>query len=128
MLAAKRRVEICEQIHSIFEKGIEAYRDKLKSDVERDATELFLKISNDPDYVKLEINENYGLSMIHQTGEKPPFRSAGFEHIVALSLIGALHKNAPLRGPIIMDSTFCRLDPIHRGSASVADTTRKRMV
>lgn len=100
------------------EKGIEAYRDKLKSDVERDATELFLEISNDPDYVKLEINENYGLSMIHQTGEKPPFRSAGFEHIVALSLIGALHKNAPLRGPIIMDSPFGRLDPIHRGSAS----------
>lgn len=114
MLAAKRRVEICEQIHNIFERGIDAYRNKLKSDVERDATELFLKISNDPDYVKLEINENYGLSMIHRTGEKPPFRSAGFEHIVALALIGALHKNAPLRGPIIMDSPFGRLDPIHK--------------
>lgn len=62
--------------------------------------------SNDPDYVSLKINENYGLSMVHVSGELVPLRSAGFEHVVALSLIGALHKNAPLRGPIIMDSPF----------------------
>lgn len=120
MVIAKRKVEFCEQIHKIFEKGIEAYRDKLKTDVERDATALFLQISNDPDYVKLEINENYGLSMVHASGEKVPYRSAGFEHIVALALISALHKNAPLRGPIIMDSPFGRLDPIHKDKITSA--------
>lgn len=120
MLLAKRRVELCEQIHSIFERGINAYRDKLKTDVERDATELFLQISNDPDYNKLEINENYGLSMVHSSGETVPLRSAGFEHVVALSLIGALHKNAPLRGPIIMDSPFGRLDPTHKARITEA--------
>ena len=52
--------------------------------------------------------------MIHKSGEVVPLRSAGFEHVVALSLIGALHKNAPLRGPIIMDSPFGRLDPTHK--------------
>lgn len=114
MIFAKKRVELCEQIYKIFEEGIMAYRDKLKSRVEKDATELFVKISNDPDYVKLSINENYGLSIIHRSGETIPLRSAGFEHIVALSLIGALHKNAPLRGPIIMDSPFGRLDPTHK--------------
>ena len=36
--------------------------------------------------------------------------------MVALSLIGALHKNAPLRGPIIMDSPFGRLDPTHKAN------------
>ena len=112
--AAKRRVELCEQIYNIFEQGVHAYRDKLKKDVEHDATELFVKISNDPDYVKLEINDNYGLSIIHRSGIKVPLRSAGYEHIVALALIGALHKNAPLRGPIIMDSPFGRLDPGHK--------------
>lgn len=113
MQLAMRKVSLCEQINSIFEQGIASYRDKLKSDVERDATELFLQISNDPDYVSLSINENYGLSMVHVSGEIVPLRSAGFEHVVALALIGALHKNAPLRGPIIMDSPFGRLDPIH---------------
>ena len=114
MLRAGRKVSLCEAIHDIFEKGIAAYRDKLKTDVERDATELFVSISNDPDYVRLKINENYGLSMVHVSGETVPLRSAGFEHVVALSLIGALHKNAPLRGPIIMDSPFGRLDPDHK--------------
>lgn len=114
MQLACRRVDLCEQICSIFEEGIAAYRDKLKNDVEKDATELFLQISNDPDYTSLSINENYGLSMIHKSGEVVPLRSAGFEHVVALSLIGALHKNAPLRGPIIMDSPFGRLDPTHK--------------
>lgn len=37
MLLAGRKVSMCEQIHDIFESGIAAYRDKLKTDVERDA-------------------------------------------------------------------------------------------
>jgi len=114
MKGAKRRVELCEQIHAIFEEGIDAYRDRLRADVERDATTLFCKISSDSDYERLAINENYGLSIVHKSGETVPLRSAGFEHVVALSLIGALHKNAPLRGPIIMDSPFGRLDSTHK--------------
>ena len=54
MLLAGRKVSMCEQIHDIFESGIAAYRDKLKTDVERDATELFVGISNDPDYIQLK--------------------------------------------------------------------------
>ena len=114
LLRAGKKVSVCEQIHDIFEKGIAAYRDKLKTDVERDATDLFVGISNDPDYVRLKINDNYGLSMVHISGELVPLRSAGFEHVVALSLIGAIHKNAPLRGPIIMDSPFFFFYPDHK--------------
>lgn len=117
---AGKKASLCEQIHDIFETGISSYRDKLKEDVETDATELFVNISNDPDYIKLEINENYGLAIRHASGELVPLRSAGFEHIVALSLIGALHKNAPLRGPIIMDSPFGRLDPDHKKNITKA--------
>ena len=32
---------------------------------------------------------------------------------MALSLMGALQRNAPLRGPIVMDSPFGRLDQVH---------------
>lgn len=111
---AIKRVQVCTSLQQLFNDGIAAYRDKLKTDVERDATELFCKISSDKDYTALKINDNYGLSIQHRSGEIIPFRSAGFEHIVALSLIGALHKNAPLSGPIIMDSPFGRLDPTHK--------------
>jgi DNA sulfur modification protein DndD len=40
-------------------------------------------------------------------------RSAGYEHLVALSLIGALQECSPITGPVVMDSPFGRLDPEH---------------
>lgn len=117
MVLARRRAVVCEQIHNIFEEGIDAYRGMLKTEVEKDATELFVQITNDPEYVRLEITDTYGMNIIHKDGGDPvPLRSAGFEHIVALSLIGALHKNAPLSGPIIMDSPLGRLDPTHKAN------------
>ena len=61
----------------------------------------------------MKINDNFGLNIVHENGQVIEVRSAGFEHIVALSLIGALHRNAPLQGPIVMDSPFGRLDSVH---------------
>ena len=81
--------------------------------VEADATTLFLRLTTEGDYARLSINENYGLTIVHIDGSAIPVRSAGAEHIVALSLMGALQQNAPLRGPIIMDSPFGRLDEGH---------------
>ncbi len=111
---ATKKLALCQQIYSLFEMGIGKYRDALREHVEHDATDLFIKITGDPDYVSLKINSNYGLSIVHKSGALVPGRSAGYEHVVALSLIGALHKNAPLRGPIIMDSPFFRLDKTHK--------------
>jgi DNA sulfur modification protein DndD len=50
---------------------------------------------------------------MHRDGNEIPVRSSGAEHVVALSLMGALQNNAPLRGPIIIDSPFGRLDRGH---------------
>lgn len=114
LMLASRQFELCDKIYRIFEAGIARYRERLKENVERDATELFVHLSSDKDYTGLRIHDNYGLSIVHKSGTLVPGRSSGFEHIVALSLIGALHRNAPLRGPIIMDSPFGRLDPTHK--------------
>jgi DNA sulfur modification protein DndD len=65
------------------------------------------------DYKSLRINEQYGLSIIHTDGREEDSRSAGAEQVVALALMGALQANAPLRGPIVMDTPFSRLDPGH---------------
>jgi DNA sulfur modification protein DndD len=109
----RARRELLSELLKLFDDGVHSYRERLRKRVEGDATTLFTKFSSDPDYTKLEINENYGLSIIHRDGQRIPIRSAGFEHIVALSLMGALQKNAPLSGPIIMDSPFGRLDGTH---------------
>lgn len=113
---ANARYELCNELHAIFDESKTRYREHLKEQVESDATALFVKLSGDKDYVGLKINDSYGLSIVHRSGRLIPGRSSGYGHLVALSLIGALHKNAPLQGPIIMDSPFGRLDPIHKAN------------
>ena len=113
---ANARYELCKHLHDIFDESKTRYREHLKEQVEVDATSFFVKLSGDKDYVGLRINDSYGLSIVHRSGRLIPGRSSGYEHLVALSLIGALHKNAPLRGPIIMDSPFGRLDPTHKAN------------
>ncbi len=118
VLSASARLELCQKIENIFSLGVEQYRTRLKQNVQNDASSLFTKMSADIDYERLEINDNYGLNIIHRKGITVPSRSAGFEHVVALSLIGALHKNAPMQGPVIMDSPFGRLGAQHERNVS----------
>jgi len=114
LMRANKRTALCDKVMCIFAEGVDRYRDNLKKKVEKDASEIFVSIANEPEYSGLKINENYGLYIEHQSGRIIEIRSSGYEHIVALSLIGALHKNAPLQGPILMDSPFGRLDPLHK--------------
>ena len=109
----RTRKELCEKLRSLFAGAVDAYRERLRTRVEKDATALFVKLTSEPEYSALSINDNYGLTIVHQDGTAIPVRSAGAEHIVALSLMGALQRNAPLRGPIVMDSPFGRLDQVH---------------
>jgi DNA sulfur modification protein DndD len=109
----RRLRETYEKLHELMSEGVSVYRDQLREKVEKDATSLFRKLISEEDYKGLEINQNYGLTILHKDGDPIEVRSAGAEHIVALSLMGALQKNAPLSGPIIMDSPFGRLDDMH---------------
>jgi DNA sulfur modification protein DndD len=109
----RARKELCEKLKSLFAGAVDSYRERLRGKVEKDATSLFLKLTSEPEYKSLSINDSYGLTIVHHDGSAIPVRSAGAEHIVALSLMGALQRNAPLRGPIVMDSPFGRLDDVH---------------
>lgn len=113
LAAARRRTELCTRLHVMFDEAVGLYRDRLREQVERDASMLFLKLTTEPDYAGLRINETYGLRIVHRDGEVIQVRSAGAEHVVALSLMGALQRNAPMKGPIIVDSPFGRLDSQH---------------
>ncbi|MBX9941788.1 MAG: AAA family ATPase [Candidatus Obscuribacterales bacterium] len=108
------RENLAARLEELFQTGIDVYRDRLKEKVEKDATDLFLKLTTQKEYKGLKINDNYGLTIIHKDGKPIAIRSAGAEHVVALSLMGALQRNAPLRGPIIADSPFGRLDSGHK--------------
>ena len=110
---AQAKVKFAQGVEDIFREAVGAYREQLRQKVERDATDLFLKMSTEQDYDSLKINNNYGLEIM-RNGKPVPHRSAGWEQIVAFALIGALHRNAPLEGPVIMDSTFNRISSNNR--------------
>lgn len=111
---AKTKERFTSHLGDLFEESISQFRDKLKVSVESDASVFFKAISNDPDYDHLAINESYGLQIVGSDGQIVPHRSSGYEQVVAISLISALHKNAPIEGPIFMDSTFQRVDGRHK--------------
>ena len=108
------RVNIYKVLWEIFSEGIERLRDSLKGEVEQFASKTFLEIISEKTYSGLNINQNYGLSIVDHQGRILNERSAGAEQIVALSLIDGLNKTARKSGPIIMDTPLGRLDPNHR--------------
>lgn len=111
-----REVEIYDSLITIFSGGIERLRQLLKTDIERAATDVFLQMTTDKSYSRLQINDQYGLSIIREGNKEVPIRSAGAEQIVALSLLSALNRNAVRSAPVIMDTPFGRLDPQHRAN------------
>lgn len=108
------RREMAEALRNIFSRSIDAFRDELRSHVERDASKLFKALTTEPQFKGLRINSNYGLDIEREDGGIQPLRSSGAEHIVAFALVGALQHNSPLRGPLFIDSPFGRLDESHR--------------
>jgi len=110
------RVNLYQDLESLFKTGIDELRDALRGQVAEYSSNAFSELTTEKTYAGLEINKNYGLSIIDQTGHVLKERSAGAEQIVALSLIDGLNKTARKMGPIVMDTPLGRLDPKHRSN------------
>lgn len=109
----RRTSELASSLAELFTESIARYRDTLKEHVAEASTELFRNMRTETDFQKLSINDQFGLRILDSTGSVVEGRSAGYEHLVALSLIGALQRCSPISGPIVMDTPFGRLDPEH---------------
>lgn len=117
-----------EALSALFVASISAYRKRLKADVETNASRMFKTLSTEPDYVGLRITDMYGLEIIDEAGEVVKSRSAGYEHLVALSLIAALQDSAAVRGPVVMDYPFGRLDASNTSNVVAALPKMARQV
>ncbi|WP_068714526.1 AAA family ATPase [Vibrio tritonius] len=113
---SSRRVNLCQELECIFSDGIDLLRDSLRSNVQKYASEAFSELTTEKSYSGLEINRNYGLSIIDHEGRTLKERSAGAEQVVALSLIDGLNRTARNSGAIVMDTPLGRLDPKHRSN------------
>ncbi len=114
MTALKESEQLASDLADLFDQARGGFRDSLREQVEGDASEIFSRLTTEPTHTGLRINSGYGLETIGPEGEVVPGRSAGQEQIVALSLIGALNRNAARRAPVMMDTPFGRLDKGHR--------------
>jgi DNA sulfur modification protein DndD len=114
--ASTIRVNLYQNLEALFKAGIDELRDALRGQVAEFASSAFKQLTTEKTYAGLEINNNYGLSIIDHTGNVLKERSAGAEQIVALSLIDGLNKTARKSGPIVMDTPLGRLDPNHRSN------------
>lgn len=113
---AQEELDKCQSICNLLDDAIEKFKLNLKQNVQRDATNYFTSVAHNSDYKQLSINDEYGLEIITSNGSVVPHRSSGYIQVVAISLIAALHQNAPISGPIVMDSTFQRIDPHHKSN------------
>jgi DNA sulfur modification protein DndD len=98
---------------ALFNDALARYQDELLTRVEDEASSLFMSIRAEEEYGRLKIREGYGLSIVDAEGAEVHGHSAGYEHLIALSLIAALKRCSPVQGPIVMDSPFGRLDETH---------------
>jgi len=108
------KVALCQALGKVFSESVERLREDLRRKVQQKATEAFRRLTTQEKYERLEINSNYGLTIIDENGNPVEVRSAGAEQIVALSLIDGLARTGRAAGPVVMDTPFGRLDPKHR--------------
>lgn len=105
--------DLGRRLSNLFTGAVEEYRETLLRNVEGAASRLFVEMRSEEDFKGLRINHRYGLEILDPNGVAVGGRSAGYEHLVALSLIGGLQACSTISGPVVMDSPFGRLDPTH---------------
>jgi DNA sulfur modification protein DndD len=105
---------LLEALGRTFEGAIGAFRERLRTQVQAEAAEIFRSLTTEKSFVDLTINDQYGLEIVDDKGRNIMDRSKGAEQIVALSLIGGLNRASAKQAPIVMDTPFGRLDRTHR--------------
>jgi DNA sulfur modification protein DndD len=105
-----------EYVRTLLTRTIERYQERTRGEVEKVASEMFVKLVRDPQaYRGIRIGRDYSVDLVGRLGESMN-TSEGGKQLVALSLIGALKRAAVRGGPVVLDSPLARLDLEHRAN------------
>jgi DNA sulfur modification protein DndD len=110
----KQEAALLSSLEEVLKDSLEGFRKSMREKVGEEASDIFTKLTTEPDYNGLTITGKYYLEIVDSQRRIISRRSAGAEQIVAMSLIGALVRCAVRQGPVIMDTPFGRLDTGHR--------------
>ncbi len=119
LTSSKKRRDMCELLFNSLQKSINRFYEKRKPDLEAHVSQIFSRLTNNPDLYKgIEIDREFNLMILRKDGTKFPTNmygpSAGGSQVVATSMIGGLNKFATRDAPIVIDTPMGRLDPTHR--------------
>lgn len=113
-LELDNKIEKTKILISIFSKSIAEYSENMRKRVQKDATDMFKKISENNEYDRLEFDQYYGLKLFDIYNRPVPNISTGYMILITISLIYGLHNNSTLTGTIILDAPFSVLTNFHR--------------
>jgi DNA sulfur modification protein DndD len=107
------KIDLIDLQIRIFSDAITAFREKMRTEIEKSATKIFKVLTSEKQYDKLKINESYFLQILDDNNRVVKTRSQGAEQLVTMSLIGALIECSVREAPVIMDTPLGRLDTTH---------------
>jgi DNA sulfur modification protein DndD len=106
-----RYVKFCEECLRIAKKVKDEIMRDVKNEIERKTKEQFLElIWKEKTYTDVKIDDNYNISVIHESGmEGIGTLSAGERQVLALSFMAALNSVSGFDAPIIIDTPLGRI-------------------
>ncbi|MDA8598219.1 AAA family ATPase [Porticoccaceae bacterium] len=108
-------LDLCTSAEKVLSDTLERLIQEVRKEIETFANEIYGKMTVEKSGTSLKINESFGLDVLDVNGERITTSSAG-NQIVALSLLYGLKQATGLKGPLLIDTPFARVDLEHRQS------------
>jgi DNA sulfur modification protein DndD len=110
--------ELSERCADVMEDVKKDFVKQRKNEVERQASEVFQRLTNKPEvYEGIVLDKDYNLRIKTESGLRDvetQSPSAGQTQIIAYSFIAGLNNYTAREAPVIIDTPLGRLDPIHK--------------
>jgi len=107
------------KVREVFQDAFQKYFIYRKPELEKHISQVFKKLTNNPEMYKGIILENdFSIQILRQDGTLLPSHryspSAGAAQIAATAMIGGFNKFTTRKAPVFIDTPLARLDPIHK--------------
>ncbi len=110
---AEIKRDLLQELKSAWDAVTEVHRENERKNVEEEATDVFLKLSNKSDlYKKLSISETFQLQIINNE-DRSDSGSPGQWALVAYSILDALTTCSGIEFPLVIDTPGRSMDKYH---------------
>ena len=109
---------LIEKTIKVFDDAFHGYFEKEKPKLEKEISNVFMKLTNAPDkYKAIHLDNDFGIQIERADGTLLPSHkyspSAGAGQIAATAVIAGFSKFTTRKSPVVIDTPAGRLDPIH---------------